>query len=236
MFALRLLSLAALVALTVAVLGCSSLPFTTESRPAVETQPITYVAIGASDTVGVGADRPEVEGWVPQLAAKLPPGSKLVNLGISGSLLSDALRQQLPVAVGARPDLVTVWLAVNDFNAQVPLPRYQANLDTLLGELEATGARVYVGNVPDLTQVPIYGQFGIPAAALSERVAAWNRVIAETAARHGATVIDINANWQELAEHPEYVSSDGFHPSAEGYRRLAELFWAVIAPGLGGAT
>lgn len=236
MFARRLFALTAAGACLVSLLGCGSFVRLGSAEPAQAAKPLTYVALGASDSVGVGADKPETDGWVPQLAQLLPPGTRLLNLGVSGSLLSDALRQQLPVAVASDPDLVTVWLAVNDFNAQVPLARYQADLDSLLGQLATTRARVYVANVPDLTQVPIYEVMGIDKPTLAARVDAWNAAIAETAAKYGVTVVDLHSSWRELADHPEYVARDGFHPSADGYRRLAELFWSYIQPQLAQAA
>src|SRR5712691_3893159 len=119
------------------------------SRSQVQ-KPLTYVAIGASDAVGVGARDPVTEGWVPRLGARLGADARVVNLGVSGSTLSQALDEQLGPAIDAQPDVVTVWLAVNDLNARVSLERYAADLDMLLGRLEATHARVLVGNVPDL--------------------------------------------------------------------------------------
>src|SRR5260221_10825463 len=89
-------------------------------------KPLTYVAIGASDAVGVGARDPETEGWVPRLGATFGPNVRVVNLGVSGSTLSQALAEQLAPAVDAQPDVVSVWLAVNDLNARVPLERYSA--------------------------------------------------------------------------------------------------------------
>lgn len=189
-------------------------------------QPVTYVAIGASDTVGVGARDPVREGWVPRLHAQLPAGSTLTNLGISGSLLNQALDQQLPVALAAQPDLVTVWLAVNDLNAGVPLERYTADLDRLLQALRGGGATVLIGNVPDVAQLPMYR--GLDPSVVRMEVAAWNSAIATIAARHGATVVDLYSGWRELAEHPEYVSGDGFHPSSAGYARMAEMFLATL--------
>ncbi|HET7700772.1 MAG TPA: hypothetical protein VFM06_07915, partial [Candidatus Limnocylindria bacterium] len=44
-----------------------------------------YVAIGASDTVGVGSLDPLNGSWPSRLAALLPPGSTYRNLGVSGS-------------------------------------------------------------------------------------------------------------------------------------------------------
>jgi acyl-CoA thioesterase I len=216
--------------LYVALFTCLLLPLTAcsarSSEVRAEAAPVSYVAIGASDTVGVGASQPEREGWVPRIHEQLPTGSRLTNLGVSGSLLSQALEQQLPVALAAKPDVVTVWLADNDLNARVPLERYGDDLERLLSALETTGATVLVGNVPDLAQLPVYR--GLDPTLVRGQVDAWNTVIAATSARHGALLVDLHANWPELAQRPEFVSADGFHPSAEGYSRLAQLFLDVL--------
>ena len=68
-----------------------------------QTAPGVYVALGASDTVGVGAEHPAAEAWVPLVHAALPPGIQLLNLGISGASLRDVLAQQAPVTVDGRP-------------------------------------------------------------------------------------------------------------------------------------
>ena len=192
------------------------------AAPAHVQKPLTYVAIGASDAVGVGASNPESEGWVPRLASRMGDRATLVNLGVSGSTLSRALDEQLAPALDAHPDIVTVWLAVNDMNARVPLDTYASELDTLLAQLQATHARVLVGNVPNLGQLPVYG--AIDSAALSAEVDRWNAVIAAAVVTHGAILVDVHARWSELGDHPEYVSADGFHPSAEGYQRLSDVF------------
>jgi|SRR4051812_21700495 acyl-CoA thioesterase I len=187
-------------------------------------KPITYVAIGASDTVGVGAGAPETESWPAVLWRKLPAGSRLVNLGISGSLLKQALDQQAPVAIDAAPDLITVWLAVNDYIAKVPLEQYGPDLDALLGRLkEQTSAAIMVGNVPDLGALPIASRIDLSA------IDAWNPLIADAVARHEATLVDLRGTWREVADHPEYISADGFHPSTSGYRRLADVFYGAVA-------
>lgn len=194
-------------------------------------QPITYVAIGASDAVGVGAANPEQDGWVPQFGARLGPDTRVVNLGVSGSTLAQALQEQLGPALDAQPDVVTVWLAVNDLNARVPLEQYAADLDTLLGSLESTHARVLVGNVPDLTALAAYE--GMDQNQVNDEVARWNAVIADATARHGDTLVDLYAHWQEISDHPEYLSADGFHPSTEGYQALADVFAGALRAGSG---
>jgi acyl-CoA thioesterase I len=190
-------------------------------RPATP-RPTIYVALGASDAVGVGARDPATEGWVPRFGARLGSTVRIVNLGVSGSTLAQALNEQLGPAVDAQPDVVTVWLAVNDLNARVPLEKYALDLDRLLGTLNTTRARVLVGNVPDLARLA--SSAGRDPGPLSAEVDRWNQVIAATAARHDAVLVDLHGRWQEVADHPEYLSQDGFHPSSEGYARLAEVF------------
>jgi lysophospholipase L1-like esterase len=185
---------------------------------------LTYVAIGASDTVGVGADSPERESWPAVLWRRLPPGSRLVNLGVSGSLLHDALAQQAPVAVDMNPDLITVWLAVNDYTGRVKLDQYASDLDTLLGELRSqTSAAILVGNLPDLSALPIAARLDL------QDIDRWNTTIAAVVTRHQATLVDLHDTYREIEAHPEYISSDGFHPSTSGYQRLADMFYAAAA-------
>lgn len=214
----RLLAIALGAGIPLVAIACSA--------GAQATRPLTYVAIGASDAVGIGARDPETEGWVPRLGARLGSNVRVVNLGVSGSTLSQAIDEQLGPAIDARPDVVTVWLAVNDLNARVPLERYAADLDALLSQLEGTHARVLVGNVPDLGRVAAYR--GIDPAPLEAEVARWNQVIGDTTARHGDTLVDLYAKWQQVADHPEYLSADGFHPSSEGYQALADVFGEAL--------
>lgn len=219
---MRFLLAATTLAAALLVAAC-----TVQAQP----RPVTYVAMGASDAVGVGARNPETEGWVPRFGAALGPNVRVVNLGVSGSTLSQALAEQVGPAVDAQPDVVTVWLAVNDLNARVPLDDYASQLDGLLGKLERTHARVLVGNVPDLAPLAAYR--GIDPEPLRAEVNAWNAAIAEATARHGATLVDLYAHWQDVAAHPEYISADGFHPSSEGYTALADIFAAALGTGAG---
>src|SRR5437879_7422629 len=116
------------------------------------TGPITYVALGASDAVGVGSNQPGSQGYVPLLAAKLPKGSHRVNLGISGIQVHAALTEELPIALSTSPRLVTIWLVVNDFIGGVTYENYIHDLDTLLSQLHSYAhATVVMASLPDLT-------------------------------------------------------------------------------------
>ncbi len=192
--------------------------------------PVTYVAIGASDTAGVGVEDPAHEAWVNVLAQALPQPVEVVNLGISGATARDAVEMEMPPAVAANPNLVTVWLVVNDLLAGVPLDDYRRNLDQLLGDLQTkTPANVAVGNAPNPPPNMNYLQApGVSAARRGELIDAWNAAIAELAMQHDAVLVDVFGRWS-LAAHPEFIGPDRFHPSAEGYRALADIFRQTLA-------
>jgi lysophospholipase L1-like esterase len=188
--------------------------------------PITYVAIGASDAAGVGVEDPQRDGWVPVLFGQLPKPAKLVNLGIPGIKLHEAIEVELPPALDANANLITVWLVVNDVLGGVTLDQYQADLDRLLGTFQrSTNAVVAVANIPDAGESTPY--LGIPPAQRRAISAQWNDTIAATVQAHDALLVDLFARWP-VAQHPEYIGPDGLHPTVAGYRALAATFLAVL--------
>ena len=199
------------------------------ASPTRDAAAFRYVAIGASDTVGVGASDPRTGSWPARVAARLPAGSDYLNLGVSGSVASQAARDQIPAAIGARPQLVTIWLAVNDLNANVSAPDYAAALRSVVAPLvSGTTARIFVGDVPDLRSVPAYA--GTDQAALLARIAAYNAAIAAIAATFSGrvTVVDLFTGSGPLVSTIT-VSADGFHPSDAGYALIADRFALSIA-------
>src|SRR2546423_9618052 len=70
---------------------------------------IKYVAIGASDSVGVGASDPAKGSWPALVASRLPAGSPAyTNLGVSGSLAQQAVTQQMSGEIPQKPGFVLV--------------------------------------------------------------------------------------------------------------------------------
>lgn len=192
-------------------------------------EPLTYVAIGASDAFGVGTGDPKLDNWPTVLTHDLGGNVHLVNLGIPGITVAGARNEELPVAIGSNPDIVTVWLAVNDVAARVPLDTYRQQLNALLSTLkQKTHAQIFVGNLPDLTLLPFFA--GANLTLLSETIQTWNGAIAQVVAANGDTLVDLYSQWHELALHPEYLAPDGLHPSTVGAQRLAAVFAHVIAP------
>jgi len=142
----------------------------------------TVVVLGASDAYGVGTYDPDRDSWPTSLSRQLRGQIHLVNLGVPGITLARATTQELPIAVDSRPDVVVIWLAVNDFAANIPLATYSTQLRSVIQSLRTqTSARVYVANLPDLTAIPYLARGD--QQTLSARVADWNSAIAAACAR-----------------------------------------------------
>jgi acyl-CoA thioesterase I len=206
---------------------------------------VVYVAIGASDTVGVGAEDPRGDAW-PAVFRRiaLPPQAEYHNLGISGATTEQAIREELPEAVELRPTIATVWLNVNDLTHAVLPTVYEDRLRHLLTALRRAGAdEILVANTPMLDELPAYRAclspgpelpcpfpgFVPPPALVRFAVEAYNEAIEHAAQAADATVVDLHAIGQVPVDHPAWISDDGFHPSTRGYREVAERFAQVLA-------
>jgi acyl-CoA thioesterase I len=209
-------------------------PTTSPSGPpasptATASSGIKYVAIGASDTVGVGANDPAKGSWPAIVAARLPAGSPpYTNLGVAGSLTLQAVSQQLPGAIAQRPNVISIWLAVNDLNATIEPASFADSLRQIVdGLVQKTGATIFVGNVPDLRAVPVYA--GADKARLFAGIQAYNDAIAAIAARNPdrVKVVDLFTGSAALVSTGT-VSQDGFHPSDEGYQLIADRFASAM--------
>lgn len=180
-----------------------------------------WVVLAASDGTGHGLDESETSAWPAILAQSLPPTSyEILNLSIGGMTLDRAVVELLPEAISASPARVSLWLVVNDYGYGRLLEDYARDLDVMLAALNATGATVWVGNLPDLSTLPFLAEASGDPIGLRAECQRWNEAIAEIAARHGAHVVDFFADPID----PVTIGEDGFHPSLEGQIRLAERF------------
>ena len=199
------------------------------SDKAMNTGPIVYVALGDSTGAGVGARE---GGYVKRLFNRMVerrPGSTLQNLCVSGATTADVLRNQLERAVAMNPDLVTVGIGINDIGHGLSLEQFSKNYEEILRRLkEKTHAQIVVTNIPDVSSAP-----RIPNVMRGEyqrQIDQFCRRLEEIANRQGVTIFDIyTITKDELPSHPEYFSSDGFHPSDEGYELWAMKMWPTVA-------
>jgi lysophospholipase L1-like esterase len=223
----------------------------TTTRPSPS--PVVYAAIGASETAGAGTRDPAREAFPQVLFRRLDRSAVLYDFGLPGETTEAALKDELPGALAVRPTLATVWLNVDDLAAGVPVADYEQRLEQLVAALRRAGvARVLLANTPHLDRLPAFlacwsdlpdGTARCPLDALaltspgqvSDLVLAYNAAIARVAERQGATLVDLYAAGEVPDIHPEYVSDDGFHPSAAGAAAIAATFAQALHTGRSGS-
>ncbi|HEX8282358.1 MAG TPA: SGNH/GDSL hydrolase family protein [Pyrinomonadaceae bacterium] len=200
----------------------------------IKGEPVVYVALGDSTGVGVGARKGG--GYVARLFGRVErarPGSRLVNLCVSGATTSDVLRTQVGRVGAAGPTLITVGIGINDVTRQVEPERFARNFEEIVARLRAqTGAPVVVSNLPDLSHAPVVPDFMRAGARLL--IQEFNARVAESASRHGLFLADtFGKSAAVIPTHPEFFCPDGFHPSDEGYEFWAFEMWPVVKRALG---
>jgi acyl-CoA thioesterase-1 len=194
----------------------------------IEPGPIVYVALGDSTGAGVGA---RDGGYVLRLFRRIEeqrPGSKLVNLCVSGATTTDVLRDQLEKSVTAKSNLVTLGIGINDVGHNMSIEEFSTNYDTILSTLRSrTSARIVVTNLPDISSAPRITE--AIRRQYRQDIIDFNQRVSQISAKHGVVVFDIySVTSAELPEHPEYFSADGFHPSDKGYELWAEKMWPTL--------
>ncbi len=191
--------------------------------------PVVYAALGDSTGVGVGARKGG--GYVARLFERIErarPGSRLVNLCVSGATTADVLRSQVGRVGEAGPTLVTVGIGINDLTRMVAPEQFARNFEEIVARVrEQTGAPFVVSNLPDISHAPRVPEFMREDARRGIRL--FNERIADAAARHRLHLADSFAKSAEvIPKHPEFFSPDGFHPSDEGYEFWAFEMWPTV--------
>lgn len=180
----------------------------------------TYIALGDSFTEGVGDADPTspngVKGWADRVAEQLATGNsdfRYANLAVRGKLLDQVIEDQVPAAVEAAPDLVTIYAGGNDMmRPKVDIDGIVERYDAALAELTSTGARVLAFTAYDAGWSPIFRTF-------RGRTAIYNELLREVAERRGVELIDY---WRfDGYDDPRMWDWDRLHMSTRGHMRMA---------------
>lgn len=189
---------------------------------------ITYVAVGDSTGVGVGARE---GGYPARLLKRIKQEhaqARLVNLCVSGATTEDLLREQLKAAIAARPTLITIGIGINDIGHYVSIEKFARNFEEIVRRLKTeTTARLVVSNLPDISYAPV-----VPANLREQtrgQINLFNERIGEIAKRYNVSLVDAYTETHAvMPSHPEFFSDDGFHPSDAGYEYWAKTMWPAV--------
>ena len=235
---------AVLVAVLLLLLGCSAKNSEMESQINDKSQnktipktriegPIVYLALGDSTGAGVGSRNGGYPARIFQRILTKQPGSRLINLCVSGATTADVLRNQLDRGLVSQPNLITLGIGINDIGHGLDVEEFGKNYERIVSSLRSKSqAHLVIINIPEISSAPRIPDF---ARAEYQRVIVnFNRRLEEIASRYDVTVFDVHTTTREqLPAHPEFFSSDGFHPSDAGYELWANEMWPVISRTIG---
>ena len=242
------------VALTLSLTACiSSTSSSKESTEPIEvveqnlSSKLNYVAIGASDAVGIGASVNTL-GYVFQIRDSLETivdTVEFTNMGVSGHVIEEMINFQMQSTIDVDPDIVTIWVGGNDFNDYLTRYFFENSIDTvvnfrsdlkvLLGTLKDSlpDAEIFIADLPDMAKLPFVRAFiGEDPTTASYQVAleildSLNTMIREEAFAYQANFIPLSAEG-DLTGDSTNISDDGFHPSDQGYGIMTDLYFEAI--------
>lgn len=156
----------------------------------------------------------------------------LIDRGISGQTTAQMLVRFRDDVIALKPDAVHIMAMTNDVAGNTGA----ATMETVLGHIQsmaelarAHGIKVIIASVPPAGAFP-----WSPAMQPVPQIAAINRWLADYARANGFTFVDYHAAMAQAngAMKPG-LSSDGVHPTKEGYAIMRPLALAAIEQTLG---
>ena len=198
-------------------------------------EPLRLAVLGDSGAAGFGVDGPEqTTGAV--LAQGLADGADrpidFRCFAVVGAQ-SSQLTAQVNAALHWRPDVVAIVVGANDVTHAVPPAVSVRMLAHAVRRLRSAGVEVVVGTCPDLGTVrPIPHPLKLVARQWSRSLAAAQTVGVVQAGGRSVALADLLG--AGFATSPEvYFGPDRFHPSADGYRAVAEAMTPSMLASLG---
>jgi len=185
------------------------------------------LALGDSYTFGEGVE--PADRWASQLVRRLqqhgvelPEPTIIARTGWTTDELANAIVQAPPAG---DYQLATLLIGVNDQYRGRTLQSFEAGfaalLDRAVGFASGDPARVIALSIPDWGLTPFAE--GRDQPAIAEQIDTFNAAARARARQVGASWMDVTESSRAMGTLPALVAADGLHPSAELYRRWAEM-------------
>jgi acyl-CoA thioesterase-1 len=204
--------------------GATALPEKTQRLGAVSLNEVESVddgrpliaCFGDSLTAGYGVD---VDSSYPaDLQRELDAAGyryRVVNLGISGETTKDGLAR-VDRVMAMKPAIVVVEFGGNDGLRGVPVANSRAALDSIVGKLVHSGAKVALAGItlPPQYSAPYIKEFDATYPLLARQ--------------YGVPLLPFVL--QDVYGVPGSIQPDGIHPTAQGCKQVAKNILGLIKP------
>jgi lysophospholipase L1-like esterase len=207
-------------------------PVTTPAPTPSSNEPIRYLALGDSYTIGESV--PENERWSNQLARLLESSPHLggSQRGVEVTIIARTgwttaeLWQGIEMRAIQPPyDMVSLLIGVNNQYRSYSIDQYREQFRFLLEKAieyaDEKPDRVFVLSIPDWGVTPFAA--GRDAAKIAQEIDAFNAVNREESAKLGVAYVDVTPVSRQAANDPSLIAGDGLHPSGKMYAEWAKL-------------
>jgi lysophospholipase L1-like esterase len=171
--------------------------------------------------IGLGVERNMTEGQAPHV----PPATTHITI-FAGSNDANVVGEAVRQGRGG-----------SDIRAFVDqqVRQWADDYETLIGRVRqrAPNARIVVLNLPNLGVAPYLGGRSTQERSIMQRIAVGFADGANALTARGVLVVDLMC--EPRLYNPANFSSDGFHPSDQGYALMAELAYPRLTSGAGAA-
>ena len=174
------------------------------------------VCFGDSLTAGAGIDPDQAyPARLQTLLNREGYNYKVVNAGVSGNTTKDGL-DRVSEVLRHHPDVVVVEFGGNDGLRGLSTAQAQRNLDSIVRQLKAAGAKVALAGI---TLPPQYG---------GPYIQSFNAMFPTVATRYHVPLLPFIL--QDVYGTPGAIQDDGIHPTAKGAEQVAINVEHLVLP------
>ena len=182
----------------------------------IKQEKLVVLALGDSLTAGFGVD--EEYSFPSRIQVKIDDenlGYKIVNAGISGDTTAGGVRR-INWLMKHKPQVVILALGANDGLRGLSVDEMRSNLEAMIRISHENNARVLLAGMKAL---PNYGK---------DYVEKFESVYPELAKKYELVYLPFLL--EGVAGVREHTRPDGLHPTASGYKIVADLVWQYLQP------
>jgi len=207
------------------------------SRLSMAQEPVKYIALGDSYTIGESVSLSER--WPVQLSLKIRETGIdisdpviVARTGWTTDELSKAIEES---GIVDDFDIVTLLIGVNNQYRGRDTANYRAELKKLInraiGFAGGNTARIIMISIPDWGVMPFAE--GRDRARISAEIDLFNHIIKSESESMGMGFIDITPVSRMAGKDPQLVAGDGLHPSGAMYSLWVDLIFPKAVEILG---
>jgi len=182
----------------------------------VKQEKLAVLALGDSLTAGFGVQ--EEESFPSRLQLKIDQfnlGYKVINAGVSGDTTAGGVRR-IEWLMKHKPNIVILALGANDGLRGLSIKEMRTNLETMIRISHNNNAKVLLAGMKAL---PNYGE---------DYQVKFEAVYSDLAKKYDLILLPFLL--EGVAGVREYTRPDGLHPTASGYKIVADLVWRYLHP------